>query len=423
MKKKLLSFLLAVAMMCSMVPTAFAASAEAIDAANALHEQGLFNGVGTNADGTPNFDLDRTPTRHEAVTMLVAMLGKSSEAQAGNWTTPFTDVADWAKPFVGYAYTNGLTSGTSATTYGGNQPVSATQYLTFVLTALGYKSGTDFQWDKAWELSDKLGITNGQYNATSAFTRGDVAIISYDSLSVKMKNSEQILKETIVFEGEKDFAWSIPADATLYIEFDNFYSYKDGWDCGTILDGASVRVVYYEPNSTEAKTLKNEDVSWSYGNPEMLEIRDNKIVGKKIGDTSLTATLPDGSTITIFGHLASVSEDSDFNEYYKKFCKAFALQDTNTHVYSTVYTGYLSRAAFVEDFDFGSSMWTKAAQKYGAEKVVTQDKYASTIGFYLPIEGSYRKKVYLGSVTLRDGKYSYYWRSADLIKDENYFDY
>lgn len=189
MKKKLLSLLLAAAMTCSMIPTAFAASNEAIDAANALHDRGLFNGVGTNADGTPNFDLDRTPTRHEAVTMLVAMLGKSSEAQAGNWTTPFTDVADWAKPFVGYAYTNGLTSGTSATTYGGNQPVDATQYLTFVLTALGYKNGVDFQWNKAWELSDKLGITNGQYNATSTFTRGDVAVISYKALSAPTKDT------------------------------------------------------------------------------------------------------------------------------------------------------------------------------------------------------------------------------------------
>ena len=190
MKKKLLSLLLAAGMMCSMIPAALAASSEAIDAANALHDRGLFNGVGTNADGTPNFDLDRTPTRHEAVTMLVAMLGKSSEAQAGNWTTPFTDVADWAKPFVGYAYTNGLTSGTSATTYGGNQPVTASQYLTFVLTALGYKNGTDFQWDKAWELSDKLGITNGQYNATTDFTRGDVAIISYKALSTPKKDAQ-----------------------------------------------------------------------------------------------------------------------------------------------------------------------------------------------------------------------------------------
>lgn len=203
MKKKLLSLLLAAAMICSMVPAAFAASPDAVDAANALYTRGLFSGVGTNADGTPNFDLDRTPNRHEAVTMLVALLGKSEEARNGSWTTPFTDVVDWAKPYVGYAYENGLTSGTSPTTYGGDLPVSASQYLTFVLTSLGYKNGTDFQWDKAWELSDKLGITNGQYNATSAFTRGDVAVISYNALSAPKKDSAKA-DEYVESEPTKD---------------------------------------------------------------------------------------------------------------------------------------------------------------------------------------------------------------------------
>lgn len=250
MKKKLFSLLLAAAMMCSMIPTAFAASTEAIDAANALHELGLFNGVGINADGTPNFDLDRTPTRHEAVTMLVAMLGKSSEAQAGNWTTPFTDVADWAKPFVGYAYTNGLTSGTSATTYGGNQPVTATQYLTFVLTALGYKNGTDFQWDKAWELSDKIGLTDGRYNANSSFTRGDVAIISKNALLAKLNNVGvgKTLLESLIASGVVD---SVKADQFIESErikdlpdasdvFDNFvwpsYIKVDGKYYDTLMD-------------------------------------------------------------------------------------------------------------------------------------------------------------------------------------------
>ena len=40
-------------------------------------------------------------------------------------------MADWAKPFVGYAYANGLTAGTSATTFGGNDLISAAQYITF----------------------------------------------------------------------------------------------------------------------------------------------------------------------------------------------------------------------------------------------------------------------------------------------------
>lgn len=190
MKKKMLSLLLIVAIFFTLIPTVSAASEDAISAANALYELGLFKGTGTNADGTPNFDLDRTPTRNEAVTMLVRLLGKEEEAQNSVWDVPFEDLDAWVTPYVGYAYANGLTTGTSATTFGGNETVTASQYITFVLRALGYESGTDFQWDKAWELSDNLGVTNGNYNAdTITFTRGDVAAISYNALSITKKNS------------------------------------------------------------------------------------------------------------------------------------------------------------------------------------------------------------------------------------------
>lgn len=184
MKRKLTTLFLALALTLALVPSAFAASDEAKQAADALHDLGLFQGVGTNADGTPNYDLDRTPSREEAVTMLVRLLGKEDEAKAGAWTNSFTDVSAWAKPYVGYAYANGLTNGvnTEGTLFGGGtaNTVTATQYITFALRSLGYESGKDFKWDAAWELSDKLGITDGRYNAATnkTFTRGDIAIIS-----------------------------------------------------------------------------------------------------------------------------------------------------------------------------------------------------------------------------------------------------
>lgn len=187
--KRLAAFVLSFILALSLVSPALAASDEAVHAANALYERGLFSGTGTDTNGNPIFDLDRTPTRHEAVTMLVRLLGKEKEARGKVWTTPFTDVADWARPFVGYAYANGLVNGTSATTFGGNETITASQYLTLVLRALLYESGTDFQWDRAWEFSDKIGLTNGQYGATTNFTRGDVAIISYNALSTDLKNS------------------------------------------------------------------------------------------------------------------------------------------------------------------------------------------------------------------------------------------
>lgn len=197
MKKRasfFLALLVALNLCLSPAPRAAAAESEALQAAQQLYDLGLFKGVGTGPDGSPDLDLDRAPTRAEAVTMLVrlfgdeatALNGRESPASSGyvwgEYACPFTDVADWAKPYVAYAYDYGLTKGCSETAFGGERPVSATEYLTFVLRAMGYQSGEEFQWDRAWELSDRLGITDGQYDAATGFTRGDVALVSLRAL-------------------------------------------------------------------------------------------------------------------------------------------------------------------------------------------------------------------------------------------------
>lgn len=199
--KRIVSIALVLALFFCISSSAFAERGGAEDAADVLHSLGLFAGVGTDADGNPIYDLDRAPTRAEAVTMLVRLLGKEEEAKAGTWDIPFTDVADWAKPYVGYAYANGLTSGTGATTFGGSSLISATQYLTFILRALGYSSSTDFKWNEAWVLSDQLGITSGEYGADSSFKRADVCTVSVSSLNATQKNSIQTLADKLVSEG------------------------------------------------------------------------------------------------------------------------------------------------------------------------------------------------------------------------------
>lgn len=197
--KKLLSLILSLALLCSFaVVPANAASQEAIDAAEKLHEYGLLNGMGNNPDGSINYALDNVVTRGVAVAMLVRLLGKEDIAKSKTWSTPFVDVPIWAEPYVGYAYANNLTGGTGNNTFSNDVPATVSQYLTFVLRALGYSSSTDFQWDKAWELSDQLGITNGQFNTSSpALTRGDMAIISLLALSAKLKNTDRTLADSL----------------------------------------------------------------------------------------------------------------------------------------------------------------------------------------------------------------------------------
>lgn len=194
---KLLALTLALLFSLSILP--YSAAAVQIEspedyAADILYQLGLFHGVGTLPDGSPNFDLLGTPTREVAITMLVRLLGKDSEAKTGTYAIPFADVSDWAKPYVGYAYENKLTLGLSKTTFGGSDAVTAAQYLTFVLRALGYSSDSDFSWSAPWDLSDALGMTYGEYDGQSInFSRGDVAIISAAALGAPMKNSQNNL--------------------------------------------------------------------------------------------------------------------------------------------------------------------------------------------------------------------------------------
>ena len=196
--------LLAAVMLLGLSATALADETDSLCAAESLYQLGLFNGTGVYADGSPKFELDRAPTRYEAVAMLVRLLGKEEEAKSGTWTTPFTDLEPWAAPYVGYAYANRLTSGVSSDRFGGKETVTATQYLTFVLRALGYRSGEDFAWDRAWELTDRLGLTAGRYDAqTTRFLRGDVALISCNALNVACRDSEQRLYQTLSLSEEK----------------------------------------------------------------------------------------------------------------------------------------------------------------------------------------------------------------------------
>ena len=122
--KKFVSAFLALLLICCMIPPALSAD-QSTQAADVLYELGLFKGTGTNPDGTPIYDLGKTPTRNQAIIMLVRLLGKEDEAKAGAWDIPFTDVSDAMRPYIGYAYANGLTNGYTATTYNGGAPIKA----------------------------------------------------------------------------------------------------------------------------------------------------------------------------------------------------------------------------------------------------------------------------------------------------------
>lgn len=184
MKKMFKTVLIAVMIVVVLTTVAFASSFD--HCADALNEIGLFR-------GTQNgYELDRAPTRAEAATMLVRLLGAENEALALSYTAPYTDVADWAKPYVQYLHDKELTKGTSATTFGYSDKCTAQQYATFLLRTLGYTDGEngDFTYVDALAFAEKCGVVDFANYSDDAFLRDNIAAMSFTALSVSPKSGE-----------------------------------------------------------------------------------------------------------------------------------------------------------------------------------------------------------------------------------------
>lgn len=198
MKKAAVVLLLVFILISTSMVTVFAKRNVTLEESYAvrLKDLGLFYGVGEN-----DFDLERAPTRIEALVMLIRVLGVEDKALSGTWEHPFTDVPSWADKYVGYAYENGLANGVSLTEFGTANATSA-QYLTFMLRALGYSdtNGSDFTWDKPFDLARHVMILPSTVDIEN-FWRADVAHISYVALGARLKNSNVTLAEQLIKAG------------------------------------------------------------------------------------------------------------------------------------------------------------------------------------------------------------------------------
>jgi len=169
------------------------------DASKILNKLGLFNGVGTDSQGEPIFDLERTPTRQEALVMLIRLLGLEKTALSSSAKNPFDDVASWAAPYVSYAYSTGLTTGISPNHFGGNELATLQQYSVFLLRALGYsEKENDFTYSNALDKALELGIISSKDGGV--FTRGKVAELSYNILLLPPKGETKNLANKLLWK-------------------------------------------------------------------------------------------------------------------------------------------------------------------------------------------------------------------------------
>ena len=185
-------------------------------AAQALYDMGLLRGTGVNPDGTPIFSLEAVSNRADSLTTLVRLLGGEPEALSANYTHPFGDSYGWMSPYVGYAYVNGITNGTSlgpieegiygAGTFSPADDIPSRDFITWILRALGYEN---VDWASPWALAREVGLS---YPESDVFYRADMVVTAFSALDCRTVNGITLRQRLISSGVIPDDSPALPPD-------------------------------------------------------------------------------------------------------------------------------------------------------------------------------------------------------------------
>ena len=154
------------------------------EAIEVLQTVGIMTG-----DQNGNFNPNGSITRNEMAVVMAHLLNLDYDYYRG--TNPFTDVPEWAAPYVAACAAEGVVAGIGNGQYGGNQKVTAAQASLMVMKALGYFQnaedfGTDWQVATIRQASYINLFDNINANAESALTRAQVAQLVLNGLKAQM---------------------------------------------------------------------------------------------------------------------------------------------------------------------------------------------------------------------------------------------
>ncbi|MFB2020919.1 S-layer homology domain-containing protein [Pseudoflavonifractor sp. P01025] len=194
--KRALSLLLSSTMVLGMLVMGSSAASYA-DVTSKQHEEAIevLKTVGImTGDENGKFNPEAKVTRNEMAVVMSNLMAYNVKTYAN--TSPFTDVPEWAEPYVAACYTNGITSGYDKVTYGGNDSVTTGQAALMVMKALGYfQYQSDFGAD--WQLStvaqgNKIDLFDDvDSGVKEAMTRNDVAQLVLNALEAGTVEAEK----------------------------------------------------------------------------------------------------------------------------------------------------------------------------------------------------------------------------------------
>lgn len=169
------------AMLCLLlsVPAAAFTTSELQDASEALFQRGVMVG-----DDTGAMRLEDPLTRAELAVILTRLhsnFTQADDSQDFSAQCSFTDVPEWARPYVGYCAYHGLMVGYGGGLFGAEDPVTPAAACTVVLR---YLNLPDLAWDynTACQAALDQGLTTGEAIGKTEITRGDLAVMLYRAM-------------------------------------------------------------------------------------------------------------------------------------------------------------------------------------------------------------------------------------------------
>ena len=235
-------------------------------------------------DENGKFNPDAKVTRNEMAVVMCNLLDYTVASYKG--TSPFTDVPEWAEPYVAACYTNGITSGYDAKTYGGSDTVTTGQAALMLLKALGYfQYSADFGSDWLVETT-KNGSTAGLFDgvatgAKEALTRNDVAQMVLNALEADLvkaeKNGSDVQVGDIVISGGKATYDSRTGTDSKYAKIDS-----------TKVDGKYT--IQLGEDLYDGDLVKADGADDDFGRPSVKWTYENKEIGTYADDADAVYT-------------------------------------------------------------------------------------------------------------------------------------
>jgi len=186
--KRVLSLVLALALVLGSIPAGFAATATA---GETLKGYGLLAG-----DQNGNLNEDKDITRAEMMVVLARLLGKFEEAKAYSIPSTSKDVAGhWAAAYIAFAEKEAWTAGKGNGMFDPNGKVTLQETAAFMMKALGY-TVTDFA--KVVEEATAKGLLKDVTGtATAPILRASLFTAALNTINTPVKDSTVKLGEKL----------------------------------------------------------------------------------------------------------------------------------------------------------------------------------------------------------------------------------